>query len=132
MEYLREQNTRLWQTLAEAPQQENARAELESMALGLLAVIADQDFKGFAALSAAVEFPQLDNPINQISQDFSRQLREQLATLASKTGIQQAQALSLQLAMVIEGAAMTVRSQQDKESLQHAQSLVQTLIRAAT
>lgn len=132
IEYLREQNAKLWQTLAESPQQDNARAELEAMALGLLAVIAEKEFKGFASLSAGVEFPQLDNPINQVSQDFSRQLREQMAALANKAGIKQAEALALQLALVIEGASMTVRNQQGSESLAHAQALVQTLIKSAT
>lgn len=131
IEYLREQNAKLWEKLAESPQQENARAELESMVLSLLEVIADKDFKGFASLNAGVEFPQLDNPVNQISQEFSRQLREQIAGLATRAGIKQAEALALQLALVIEGASITARNQQDSQSILHAQTLVKTLIKSA-
>lgn len=131
IEYLREQDSKLWEKLAASSQQENARAELESMVQQLLDVIADKDFKGFASLNAGVEFPQQDNPVNQTAKEFSRQLRQQMASLATGAGIKQAETLALQLALVIEGASITARQQQDSPSIQHAQSLAQTLIKSA-
>jgi len=131
IEYLREQDAKLWKKLAASSQQENALAELESLVQQLLDVIADQDFKGFASLNAEVEFPQHDNPVNQTAKEFSRQLREQIASLATRAGIKQAEVLALQLALVIEGASITGRQQQGNPSIQHAHSLVQTLIKSA-
>ncbi|MCB5186464.1 TetR/AcrR family transcriptional regulator [Methylobacillus caricis] len=132
IEYLREQDSKLWKKLADAPQQENALAELEALVIALLDVIGDKDFKGFASINAGVEFPQSDNPVNQISKEFSRQLRDQLTELANKAKIKQADALALQLALVVEGASITERDQQGSESIGHAKSLVKTLINSAT
>ncbi|MCB5191087.1 TetR/AcrR family transcriptional regulator [Methylobacillus arboreus] len=132
IEYLREQNSKLWKKLAESPQQGNARDELESMVISLLEVIGDKDFKGFASINAGVEFPQADNPVNQISKEFSKQLREQMTELATRAGIKHAEALALQLALVIEGASIAERNQQGSQSILHAQALVKTLINSAT
>ncbi|MCB5183949.1 TetR family transcriptional regulator [Methylobacillus gramineus] len=132
IEYLREQDSKLWQKLAQARQQENAKAELEGLVITLLDAIADKDFKGFASINAGVEFPQSDNPVNQTSKEFSRQLREQITELATKAGIQHAAALGLQLALVIEGASITQRNHQASESIAHAKTLVRTLINAVT
>lgn len=130
IEYLREQDTKLWQKLAQSPQLGNAKAELEGLVFALLDVIADKDFKGFASINAGVEFPQSGNPVNQTSKEFSRQLREQLTELATKAGIKNSAALGLQLALVIEGASITERNHQTSESIAHAKTLVHTLINA--
>lgn len=131
IEYLRSQEERLWKKLAEASRQENALAELESWVIALLDVIGDKGFKGFASINAGVEFPQSNNPVNQISCEFSRQLKSQIAALAAKAGIQQADALAAQLSLVVEGAAIRERNQQSGESVSYAKMLVKTLINSA-
>ncbi|MDR5170403.1 helix-turn-helix transcriptional regulator [Methylobacillus flagellatus] len=132
IEHLRTQEEKLWQRLAEASRQESALAELEALVVGLLDIIGEKDFKGFASIKAGVEFPQPDHPVNQRSREFSRQLRSQFAELAEKAGIKQAEALALQLALVVEGAAITERSQQGSDFVGHAKSLVKTLINSAS
>lgn len=131
IEYLREQDSKLWQKLAQAPQKENARAELEGLVIALLDVIAEKDFKGFASINAGVEFPQADNLVNQTSKEFSKQLREHITALATKAGVKHATTLGLQLALVIEGASITERSAPNSESITHAKTLVHTLINTA-
>ncbi|MPS49296.1 TetR/AcrR family transcriptional regulator [Methylobacillus sp.] len=128
IEYLRTQEDRLWQRLAAVPRQESARAELEALATGLLDIIGEKDFKGFASLKAGVEFPQSDHLVNQASREFSRQLRSQFVELARKADIKQAETLALQLALVVEGAAMMEKGPQGNASIRHAKSLVRTLI----
>lgn len=131
IEYLRNQDEKLWKKLADAPQQETALAELETLVDTLLDVISEKDFKGFASLNAGIEFPQSENPMNQISKEFSKQLRDQITELANKAGIKSANVLALQLALVVEGAAITQKNQFDNESVMHAKALVKTLINSA-
>lgn len=131
IEYLRAQDEKLWEKLADVSRQENALADLETWVSALLDIIGDKDFKGFASISAGVEFPQPDNPVNQVSCEFSKQLRSQIAELAVKAGIKQAETLAMQLALVVEGAAITERNQEGSESISHAKSLAKMLIQNA-
>jgi len=131
IEYLKTQDQKLWKKLSETTQQETALAELEMHITTLLDVINDKDFKGFASLHAGMEFPELENPVNQTSKEFSKQLREQISDLAIKAGVKSANALAMQLALVVEGASISQRNQTSNDSIVHAKSLVKTLINAA-
>lgn len=131
IEYLKTQDQKLWKKLSEATPQETALAKLEMLIMTLLDVVNDKDFKGFASLHAGIEFPELENPVNQTSKEFSKQLREQISDLATKAGIKSGYGLAMQLALVVEGASISQRNQSGNESIDHAKTLVKILINAA-
>ncbi len=131
LEYLREYDDRLWKKISEVTaRQENASSKLSALVDAMLDWIGDPEFKGFAFINASVEFPQSENPVHQSSLEFARTLRTTLASLAKETGIKNADTLALQLALVIEGTAITERTQRGTGAVAHAKELAKTLISA--
>ena len=90
--------------------------------------IEDPEFKGFAFVKASVEFPEAGNPVHQSSVEFAKTLRNTIAGIASEVGIKSADALALQLSMVIEGAAITENMQRASGAVAHARELANILI----
>lgn len=132
LEYLREYDARLWARLSTITAQQNDSAsKLSVLVNGMLDWIGDPEFKGFAFINASVEFPQRDNPVHQSSLEFARTFRRTLADLAQEAGLKNPDALALQLALVIEGAAITERTQRGTGAVVNAKALVKTLIDTA-
>lgn len=131
VEYLRQYDEKLWQSVSEARGTGDASSQLRSLVNAMLDWIADPEFKGFAFINASVEFPQSESPVNKTSVEFAKTLRTTLAGLASDSGIKSAEALALQLSLVIEGAAITERTQRGSGAVGHAKALAKILIDAA-
>jgi AcrR family transcriptional regulator len=133
LEYLRQYDARLWKKLAERMSTRAAapREQLLALVNGVLDWIADPGFKGFAHTNATVEFPEHENPVHQTSVEFAQTLRKTLARLADEARIQSADTLALQLALVIEGAAITERMHRKSGAVNHAREMAKTLIEAA-
>ncbi len=131
--YLREYDDRLWQKLSAVTAQEgDAAGKLTSLVDAILDWIGDPEFKGFAFINASVEFPQLENPVHRTSLEFAQSLRNKLTSLARESGIKNADTLALQLALVIEGTAITERTQRGTGAVNHAKALAKVLIDAAS
>jgi len=132
LEYLREYDDRLWKKLsAVTAQQGDATSKLSALVDAMLDWIGDPEFKGFAFINASVEFPQTENPVHQTSLEFAQTLRSTLASLAQQTGIKNADTLALQLALVVEGTAITERTQRGTGAVEHAKALAKVLIDSA-
>ena len=132
LEYLREYDERLWKQLTEViAGEKDAGAKLHALVDAMLDWIADPEFRGFAFINASVEFPQTENPVHQTSLEFARTLRATLESLAQEAGIRDAGTLALQLSMVIEGAAITERTQQGTGGAENAKKLAKVLIESA-
>lgn len=133
LEYLRQYDDRLWKKLSEVTERSDisAKAKLGALVDAMMDWIADPEFKGFACINASVEFPQSENPVHQTSLEFAQTLRSTLAALAQEAGIRSADALALQLSLVIEGTAITERTQRGTGAVEHAKELARTLIDAA-
>ncbi|HEY8354736.1 MAG TPA: helix-turn-helix domain-containing protein [Methylophilaceae bacterium] len=133
IEYLREYDARLWARLTEiTAQQKDAVSRLYALVNGMLDWIGDPEFKGFAFINASVEFPQRDDPVHQSSLEFARTFRQMLTESAREAGLKNPDALALQLALVIEGAAITERMQRGTGAVENAKALAKTLIDAAS
>jgi AcrR family transcriptional regulator len=133
LEYLREYDGKLWKKLSEVTEKEaDATAKLNALVNAMLDWIGDPEFKGFAFINASVEFPQSENPVHQTSLEFAQTLRNTLAELAREAGIKNADTLALQLALVVEGTAITERTQRGTGAVAHAKELAKILIRSAT
>jgi AcrR family transcriptional regulator len=129
LEYLREYDDRLWKKLSEVTaQQGDAASKLKALVDAMLDWIGDPEFKGFAFINASVEFPQSENPVHQTSLEFAQTLRSTLADLARDAGIKNADTLALQLALVVEGTAITERTQRGTGAVEHAKALAKVLI----
>lgn len=133
LEYLRRYDDRLWKKLSEVSSNRDASptSRLSELVDAAMEWIADPEFKGFAFINASVEFPQLESPVHQTSIEFAQTLRNTLATLAKESGIRNADALALQLSLVIEGAAITERTQRGSGAVEHARSMAKILIESA-
>ncbi len=132
LEYLREYDDRLWKKLSEVTaQQGDAVSKLNALVEAMLDWIGDPEFKGFAFINASVEFPQSENPVHQTSLEFAQTLRNTLTDLAHNAGIKNADRLALQLALVVEGTAITERTQRGTGAVEHAKMLVKVLIDSA-
>ena len=132
LEYLREYDDRLWKKLTEVTaQQGDAASKLTALVEAMLDWIGDPEFKGFAFINASVEFPQTDNPVHQSSLEFAQTLRSTLASLAREIGIKNADTLAVQLALVVEGTAITERTQRGTGAVEHAKALAKVLIDSA-
>jgi len=132
LEYLRQYDERMWSKLADiTSQQKDAASKLKALAFGMLDWIGDSDFNGFAFINASVEFPLSDNVVNQSSLAFAKTLRGKLSELAREAGWKNPDAIALQLVMIIEGAAITIRTQKGTGSIVQAKSLIKTLIESA-
>lgn len=133
LEYLRQYDDKLWQKLSEHTTRQDAAPteKITDLVNAVMDWIADPEFKGFAFMKASVEFPQLENPVHQSSIEFAQTLRHTLADIAYEAGIKNANALALQLSMVIEGAAITENMQRGSGAVQHAKDLAKILIDTA-
>jgi AcrR family transcriptional regulator len=134
LEYLREYDDRLWKKLSEVTARNDipARAKLNALTDAMMDWIGDPEFKGFAFINASVEFPLSENPVHQTSLEFAQTLRSTLATLAKEAGIKQADTLALQLSLVIEGTAITERTQRGTGAVENAKDLAKILIDSAS
>jgi len=133
LEYLREYDARLWRKLSEVTARDDIspKAKLGALVDAMMDWIADPEFKGFACTNASVEFPQSENPVHQSSLEFARNLRNTLTTLAREAGIKNADTLALQLSLVIEGAAITERTQRGTGAVEHAKCLAKIIINSS-
>jgi AcrR family transcriptional regulator len=133
LEYLRQYDEKLWQKLSlrTSAAHSEPREKITSLVDGIMDWIEDPEFKGFAFVKASVEFPQSENPVHQTSVEFARTLRDTIASIAHEGGIKNADALALQLAMVIEGAAITENMQRGSGAVEHAKELARILIGSA-
>ena len=89
------------------------------------------DFRGMAFLKASAEFPDADNPIHRLSAALSLEFRRYLATLATEAGVADADGLSLQLSLLIEGAMQAEQIQRGSGSMQYAKKASRILIDSA-
>lgn len=69
--------------------------------------------------------------MHQISVEFAQALRATITHIARNAGARQPETLALQLSMMIEGAAMAVRTQRNSGAIQHARDAAYILIDAA-
>lgn len=129
LEYLREYDERLWKKLSEVTAHEgDAASKLTALVDAMLDWIGDPEFKGFAFINASVEFPQTENAVHQSSLEFAQTLRNNIGALANEAGIKNADTLALQLTLVVEGAAITERTQRGSGAVEHAKAMAKVLI----
>ena len=133
LEYLRQYDNKLWTRLTERIAVHGATPgdRLRELVHGVMDWIADPEFKGFAFVNATVEFPQSENPVHQTSLEFAQTLRNTLAALAQDAGLSNPDTLALQLALVIEGAAITEQLQRGAGAVEHAKQMAEILIATA-
>lgn len=133
LEYLRQYDAQLWNRLTEriAARGSTPVERLRALVGGIMEWIADPEFKGFAFVNASVEFPQSGNPVHQTSLEFVQTLRNSLAAMARDAGMKNPDTLALQLALVIEGAAITEQLQRGEGAVEHARQMADILIDAA-
>jgi AcrR family transcriptional regulator len=90
------------------------------------------EFHGFPFHIAAVEFPDPDHPINQYSAVLAVELQGYLSKIAATAGAKEPEALSQQLTILFEGAALIERLSPGSGAATRAKHAAITLIKAST
>jgi AcrR family transcriptional regulator len=89
------------------------------------------DFRGMAFLKASAEFPNEENAVHRLSAEHSRQFRQYLTSLATEAGVKDADSLSLQLSLLIEGAIQAEQMKRGSGAVKYAKKAAKILIDSA-
>lgn len=107
-EHAEESRLRWEQALAKAPG--DPRAQL-SHALRIFGDLAEEEeFRGCPISNAAVEFPDPDHPVHQLSKQMKQQSRERLRALVWQLEVDDPEALTDGIILLWEGAASACQS----------------------
>jgi AcrR family transcriptional regulator len=131
VEYLKDYDAKLWKRMEGNSKQENALADLQEFINSLFDLIGDKNFKGFASINAAVEFPASESIVHQTSKEFSRNLRSKLSDMARKAGLKNSDTLAMQLQLIIEGTSISDISQGSSDTVKHAKEMARILIQSS-
>ena len=102
---LREVETGFWDRFeaTEAMYPGDPKAQMIAYFEGMAARSGGADYRGCALSNAAVEYPDLDNPGRQVSQEHKAQLRARLRAKAAEMGASDSETLGDALMLLIEG-----------------------------
>jgi AcrR family transcriptional regulator len=89
------------------------------------------DFRGMAFIKASAEFPNEENPVHKLSAEQSKHFRQYIAGLAADAGVKDADSLSLQLSMLIEGAMQAEQMKRGSGAVKYAKKAAKILIDSA-
>ncbi len=93
--------------------------------------IVTPEFHGLPFHIASVEFPDPEHPINQYSAVLAVELQGYLSKIAATAGAKDPQALSQQLTILFEGAALLERLSPGLGAAERAKNAAITLIKAS-
>ncbi|WP_447971364.1 TetR/AcrR family transcriptional regulator [Nitrospira sp. M1] len=86
------------------------------------------EFRGCMFINATVEFPHLDDPIHQAATEHKRIFGRHIGDLVDKLHVSNAQELTEQLLILMEGAVITAHVSQPKTVAQQAKRSAEILI----
>lgn len=89
------------------------------------------EFRGIVFIKASAEFPNEENPIHKLSSEQSRAFKQYICELAIQAGIKEAEALSLQLSMLFEGAVQAEQMKRGSGAIKYAKKAAKILIDGA-
>ena len=93
--------------------------------------VTSPDFRGMAFIKASAEFPNEESPIHKLSAEQAKEFRIYIASLANEAGIVDADSLSLQLSMLIEGAMQAEQMKRGSGAAKYAKKAAKILIDTA-
>ena len=94
--------------------------------------VTSPDFRGMAFIKASAEFPNEESPIHKLSTEQAKEFRIYIASLANEAGIADADSLSLQLSMLIEGAMQAEQMKRGSGAVKYAKKAAKILIDTAS
>jgi AcrR family transcriptional regulator len=129
--YLEAQDAVFWEMFDTTLEQHagDPRGQILAVFAMLEAQIATPQSLGCPFISAASEFPELDQPGHQVAIAHKQQLRERLAALAAEGGAASPALLADQLLLLLDGAFASKRVfRSDKSPAAHLSSTVALLL----
>lgn len=93
--------------------------------------VTSPDFRGMVFIKASAEFPNEESPVHKLSAEHSKEFRNYIAGLANDAGITDADGLSLQLSLLIEGAIQAEQIKRGSGAAKYAKKAAKILIDAA-
>lgn len=107
-EHAEESRIRWEQALARAPG--DPRAQLSHVLRAFAELAGDAEFRGCPISNAAVEFPDPDHPVHQLSREMKQDSRERILSLVRQLDVSNPEALTDGLILLFEGAASAHQS----------------------
>lgn len=86
------------------------------------------EFRGMAFIKASAEFPNEENVIHKLSAEHAKEFRLYIAEIASQAGVNEPEALALQLSMLIEGAIQSEQMKRGSGAIKYAKKAAKVLI----
>jgi AcrR family transcriptional regulator len=86
------------------------------------------EFRGMAFIKASAEFPNEENVIHKLSAEHAKEFRQYIAEIASQAGVNEPEALALQLSMLIEGAIQSEQMKRGSGAIKYAKKAAKVLI----
>ncbi|NRB42109.1 MAG: TetR/AcrR family transcriptional regulator [Pseudomonadales bacterium] len=93
--------------------------------------IQEKSFSGCMFINAAAEFAALDDPNHIIAAEHKRLVRDYIRGLAEEAGANDAETLSLQLNLLLEGCIVDAYVSGNKDSAQLAKSMAAVFVEQA-
>ena len=90
--------------------------------------VTSPNFRGMAFIKASAEFPNEESPIHKLAAEQAKALRIYIASLANEAGFADAEGLSLQLSMLIEGAIQAEQMKRGSGAVKYAKKAAKILI----
>ena len=88
------------------------------------------DYRGCAFINAASEISNPDHPAMEVVLSHKTGVEKHLAGLAAEAGLQEPGTLAGKLLLLLEGAAVTASMRKNREPLDTARAMAQSLIRS--
>ncbi|HQR50347.1 MAG TPA: TetR/AcrR family transcriptional regulator [Methylophilaceae bacterium] len=109
----------------------NPSEKLQQLFDGVEEWLANPQCNGLSFIKASAEFPQPENAVNRLSVELSHEFRDCITNIAREAGIRSAEALGLQLAMLIEGAVLSEQLTKSSDAIEHARQAARILIESS-
>jgi AcrR family transcriptional regulator len=92
-------------------------------------MVASPDFRGCPFINAAVEYADVDGPIQQAAADFYREFCHLLTDLARQAGYSEPEELSTQLSILLAGATTREQIHKGSGAMRSAYKVAQILLK---
>lgn len=114
--FLKLKDEEFWQCWDEitAAHANDPYGELKAQLIRIAEASAHSDFRGCPHLNTVTEFPDVDHPAHIFALGHKQELRRRLKLIVEKICSSSAEALSIQLAILINGACVTLASNPDE------------------
>lgn len=116
--FLEREDLDFWSTWDRVREQhpDDPRAELNAHFEWIGERVGRDNYRGCPQINTAAEFPEADHPARKVAETHMREMRRRLKTIAERLGVAAPDRLAGQLAVLINGAFVSMQLFEDDEA----------------